>query len=111
VPGAYGVSGFINCTKGSGEDAVLARNFLLGLKQNRYSLLITNNNIQTAQLITSVGGPDQNYQPLGVSGLNPFRYHVPGTNNPNSYDLWVDLVIGGKTNRISNWSKTYQIIP
>lgn len=26
------------------------------------------------------------------------------TNNPGAYDLWVDLVISGKTNRISNWS-------
>ena len=32
------------------------------------------------------------------------------TNNPASYDLWVDLVIGGKTNRISNWSKQPQIL-
>ncbi|EEF59220.1 type II secretion system protein [Pedosphaera parvula] len=24
--------------------------------------------------------------------------------NPNTYDLWIDVIIGGKTNRISNWS-------
>jgi prepilin-type N-terminal cleavage/methylation domain-containing protein len=24
--------------------------------------------------------------------------------NPSTYDLWIDVVIGGKTNRISNWS-------
>jgi hypothetical protein len=43
--------------------------------------------------------------------VNPFSYNsVNPTHNPNSYDLWVDLVIGGKTNRISNWSKQYQII-
>lgn len=27
------------------------------------------------------------------------------TNNPGSYDLWMDLVLGGKTNRISNWGR------
>lgn len=26
------------------------------------------------------------------------------TNNANSYDLWMDIVYGGTTNRISNWS-------
>jgi prepilin-type N-terminal cleavage/methylation domain-containing protein len=27
------------------------------------------------------------------------------TNNPASFDLWVDLKVGSKTNRISNWSR------
>ncbi len=36
--------------------------------------------------------------------LNPFRYIYPGTNNPTSYDLWIDLRISGKTNLICNWS-------
>ncbi|HEU5124485.1 MAG TPA: type II secretion system protein [Verrucomicrobiae bacterium] len=35
-----------------------------------------------------------------------WRYNSSNpTNNPGSYDLWVDLVFGGKTNRISNWSR------
>jgi hypothetical protein len=30
----------------------------------------------------------------------------PGTNNPKSYDLWVQLVIKpGTTNLICNWTK------
>jgi prepilin-type N-terminal cleavage/methylation domain-containing protein len=38
-------------------------------------------------------------------GLNPWRYvSTHPTNNSSSYDLWVDLVIKGKTNRICNWS-------
>jgi hypothetical protein len=42
-------------------------------------------------------------------GLNPWRYVSSGpTNNPGSYDLWVDLYIGGKTYRLSNWSKEAQ---
>ena len=62
-----------------------------------------------ALLLGAVGGPDINYQPLNASGLNPWRYVSPGTNNPTSYDLWIQLVIGGKTNLICNWSKEVQI--
>ena len=102
---AYGVGGFINCSKSGGEDAPAARNFLVGLSPRLIYYPVTNNGIPTTMLVTSVGGPDQSYQPLNAPGLNPFRYANPGTNNPNSYDLWVDLQINGKINRINNWSR------
>ena len=38
---------------------------------------------------------------------NPWSY-ARGTNavhNPDSFDLWVDVVIGDQTNRIGNWKK------
>jgi prepilin-type N-terminal cleavage/methylation domain-containing protein len=108
----FGVSGFINCSKlGGGEDAPAARDFLPGLTPNRIGLGITNL-IDTAHpvalLLAAVGGPDQNYRPLGGSGINPWRYVSPGVNNPSSYDLWVQLVISGRTNLICNWSKSVQ---
>ena len=106
---AYGIGGIINCTKGSGEDAVLAKNFLPDLKPNRIFYPITNNTVPTTVLITSVRGPDVTYQPLGVSDVNPFRYLYPGVNNPNSYDLWIKLVISGKTYLVCNWSRQVQI--
>lgn len=113
VKTAYGVDGFINCSRGSGEDAETARNFIANLRPNQFELrfkgFITNNLVGTTMLLTSIGGPDDNYKPLSASGLNPFRYVYPGTNNPASYDLWVQLVIGGKTNLICNWSKQVQI--
>ena len=109
MPAAYGVNGFVNCTKGSGEDAVMAKNFLPDLKPNRIFYPITNNTVPTTVLITSVRGPDVTYQPLGVSDVNPFRYRYPGVNNPNSYDLWIKLVISGQTNLICNWSRQVQI--
>ena len=38
--------------------------------------------------------------------INPYRYNSSSpTNNPRSYDLWIDVLIGGKINRISNWSE------
>jgi hypothetical protein len=103
---AYGVAGIINCTKGSAEDKVDAVNFLTGLKIKTNDA-VTNNLKRTTVILTSVGGPDDNYtpQPLNASGLNPFRYNSTNpTNSPNSFDLWVDLVISGKTYRINNWS-------
>ena len=43
--------------------------------------------------------------------VNTIRYVSSNpTNNPNSYDLWVDVLIGGKTNRISNWNKDSEIV-
>jgi prepilin-type N-terminal cleavage/methylation domain-containing protein len=107
-----GVSGFINSTKpGTGEDAPPARNFLPGLTPNRIGVGITNGADATnpvALLLAAVGGPDPGYQPLGP-GLNPWRYVSPGINNPNSYDLWVQLVISGRTNLICNWNKNVQL--
>ncbi len=106
---AFGVSGFINCSKpGSGEDAPAAKNFLPDLKSKQIGPSITNNNIATTLLLGSVGGPDLNYQPLGASSVNPWRYVCPGTNNPNSYDLWIQLKISGTTNLVCNWSRQVQ---
>ena len=110
VPVAFpGVNGFINCTKGSGDDAHSARNFLPGLKSKQIGSNIANNNVPVTLLLGSVGGPDVNYQPFGVPDENPWLYACPGTNNPNSYDLWIKLVISGKTNLICNWSEQVQV--
>jgi hypothetical protein len=38
--------------------------------------------------------------------INPWRYNSSNpTNSPGAYDLWVDVLIAGKTNRISNWRR------
>ena len=106
--GVFGVGGFINCTKGSGEDAVLAQNFLPGLRQNRIGTIgpIATG---TKVLITSVRGPDDDSAPLYSANVNPFRYLYPGVHNPATYDLWIQLVISGKTNLICNWNRQVQI--
>jgi len=104
-PGSFGLGGYINCTKAIGEDAVQAKNFIPGLKQNR----IGTNVAGVKVLITSVRGPDDDYAPLNVANVNPFRYLYPGTHNPTAYDLWIQLVISGKTNLICNWNRQVQI--
>jgi prepilin-type N-terminal cleavage/methylation domain-containing protein len=105
----FHVGGVMNCCKNAGEEVTQAKSFLY-LKPNQIgSLPITNSfggyavNLQ----VTSVGGPDAAYQPMGFPGLNPFRYLAPrpANNNANGYDLWIQLVIGGKTNLVSNWSQ------
>ena len=102
---AFDVGGVVNCSQGGGEDAASAKNFLSGLSSKQLNYYVTNNGVQTTMIVTSVGGPDDKYQPLNASGLNPFRYVYPGVNNPNGYDLWVQLVIKGQTNLICNWSR------
>lgn len=38
--------------------------------------------------------------------LNPWHYvSSHPTHNTGSYDLWVDLAVGGKTYQVNNWSK------
>ncbi|HVU08761.1 MAG TPA: type II secretion system protein [Verrucomicrobiae bacterium] len=109
------ISGFINCNRANeDESARPAKNFLPELKSNQLGW-VTNppspgGTTPVAVLLTSVGGPDASYKPLGAQDLNPWRYnsHSP-TNNPGAYDLWVQLVIGGKTNLICNWRKQVQI--
>jgi len=100
-PSTFNVGGVINYTKpGADTESVKARSFLSSLKQNRIG---TVNGVNV--LVTSAAGPDVNYMPLGVQNVNPFRYAYPGTNNPASYDLWVQLQYKGKTYLICNWSK------
>jgi prepilin-type N-terminal cleavage/methylation domain-containing protein len=114
VPLAFpGIGGFINCTKaGAGEDSPAARNFLPDLKPNQIARYCTNynNTFGVTLIIGSVGGPDPTYKPLNQQDLNPWRYNSSSpTNNPGSYDLWIQLSIGGKTNLICNWTKQVQI--
>jgi prepilin-type N-terminal cleavage/methylation domain-containing protein len=111
----FGVSGFMNCSKpGSAEDAHVAQNFLPGLKPNQISPSYTNSTDTHPFkiLVTSVGGPDLSYHPLGAGavGINPWRYNSSNpTNNPGAYDLWIQLSIGGKTNLVCNWNKQAQL--
>jgi len=103
------VSGFVNCSKPNADESTpQARNFLPDLKPNQIAENVTNNNVRVTLLVGSAGGPDRTY-PWGVPDLNPWRYVSQGTNNPGSYDLWIQLSIGGQTNLICNWNKQVQI--
>jgi len=107
---AFGISGFVNCSKqGAGsEDSAAAKNFIHELKPGQTKTLPVGATSVTL-FVTSVRGPDADYLPVGQQDINPWRYRNPGVNNPNSYDLWVQLKISGKTNLVCNWSKQVQI--
>ncbi len=54
--------------------------------------------------VVPVEGPN----PFTVGGapVNVWRYNSSNpTNNPNSYDLWAEILIKGKTNIIGNWKE------
>jgi prepilin-type N-terminal cleavage/methylation domain-containing protein len=109
VPIAFpGVAGFVNCSKpGAGEESPAGRKFISGLRPNE-TANYTANGVPITILIGSAGGPDPSYQPLGQTDVNPWRYRYPGVNNPNGYDLWMQLSFFEKTYLICNWSKTVQ---
>jgi len=99
-----GVNGIVNCSKSGGEDAILAKNFISVLSPRQTAAY---NGIKL--LIGSVGGPDPNYTPLPGFSSNPWRYIAQGTNNPGTYDLWIQLTISGKKYLVCNWNKAVQL--
>jgi prepilin-type N-terminal cleavage/methylation domain-containing protein len=111
VAAAFGISGFMNCTKpGAGEETRAAQTFLPDLKPNQ-TATVNVGGVAITNLVSSVGGPLPAYQPMGIPGVNPWRYNSSSpTNNPGAYDLWVQIVIQpGQTNLICNWKKQPQI--
>lgn len=112
VSGKPAVRGFVNCTRAaSADDAPAARSFLTQLKPAQYGETAPGSGIRL--LACSVRWPETHpFQPvLGNPGLNPWRYVSSNpTNNPGAFDLWVDIFIGGRINRISNWSQQPQIV-
>lgn len=110
VQPVFGVGGFVNCTKGGGDESTPAVKFLQGLKPGQFAELTPGFRLLTC----SVGWPvERTDAPLaGFAGVNPWRYvSTNPTNNQGGFDLWVDIFVGGKTNRISNWTKQPQINP
>lgn len=108
LPAVFGpnVTGFLNCARTGGDEAVNAVSFLKGLKPGQF-LAITNGTsaVPVCNLLgASLDGPLIYRNAVGAK-LNPWRYNSSSpTNNPNSFDLWIDVAAGGKTNRICNWS-------
>lgn len=101
--GAGNVTGFINVTRGSDDELKAAKNFLPGLRPAQYLEAFTNA-VSAVVLGTKEKGPVMLSDASGQNTINPWRYlSTSATNSSGGYDLWVDVLINGKTNRFSNW--------
>jgi prepilin-type N-terminal cleavage/methylation domain-containing protein len=114
---AFDVSGFMNCSRtgASQEDAVQAQSFLPELKPGQIANVTVGDGL--ISVLCTAANSDPNYQPIpgAVTGTgraaNPWRYLYPGVHNPTSYDLWIQIFIGGKTNLICNWKTDPEVNP
>jgi len=91
-----GIAGLANASGGNkGDDDFTAENFLSNIKSAQFT------NVSGIQVFNvPVKGGDG-------SALNPWRYDSSRpVHNPDSYDLWAEFLIGGKTNVICNWSES-----
>ncbi len=97
VQAAFGLSGLVNAATEQGESTSFGRT------------------IQAADLINvtlpGLGAPIKLLR-VPVQGTPPYGFtntwhynSVQPQHNPNSYDLWAELLIGGKTNIIGNWKR------
>jgi hypothetical protein len=107
----FGMDGFINT---SGDTNSPARNFYEGLKASQYLNVGSGNNQYTVLGVPVSGTIELSPSTAGIGidhYINPWHYNYSHpTNNTGSYDLWMDVKYGGKTNRISNWSKDPQVL-
>jgi prepilin-type N-terminal cleavage/methylation domain len=99
VASTFNVGGFVNTTQDPVENPVFSFNF----SPDKYATIM--NNTAITLLVCPVDGP--NMITSGSKLINPWNYNSSNpTNNPDSFDLWIDLIGRGKTNRICNWSTT-----
>jgi hypothetical protein len=62
--------------------------------------------VKVGQVITNYpGGAGLQFLGCSVDDNLIWRYNSSSpTNNTQSFDLWVDLIVGGKTNVVGNWA-------
>jgi prepilin-type N-terminal cleavage/methylation domain-containing protein len=103
----FGITGFANTSTRahSDDEGAAASTFINNLTPNQIGLVdpaLPNVKI----LVCSVVWPGDKAPIMAKNPtMNPFQYNSSHpTNNTGSYDLWVDIVLKGKTNRVCNWS-------
>lgn len=114
IPTFFGntaIQGFVNVSSGAGDEVRKSKNCLVGIKPAQY--LAIQNGGQTATILgVNAKGPLMLADGTGKD-INPIRYDASSTNRHNlkGFDLWVDILMDGKTNRLSNWSDKSEIVP
>jgi type II secretory pathway pseudopilin PulG len=100
---------FMNCAlPGQGNDeAASARSFVKGLKSTQFMAVTTP--VTSTVLGLGIDGPGM--FSAGGPAITPWCYNSSSPRyNSKSFDLWVDITLAGKTNRICNWSDKALII-
>ncbi len=101
------ISGFMNVSKG-GEEGAVAQNYLKNLKPGQVSELKNTGSDVVRVLAGPVPWPDNNpYHPINANNptINPWSYNSSNPRfNHGTFDLWIDIIINGQTNRVCNWS-------
>ena len=115
----FNSDGFVNATLSppDPDGPKNARNFLPTLKASQVKKISATDNIEILAVPVDWPGSDPN-PPLKafvsdavVRRVNPWRYVSSSpTNNPAGFDLWAEIVVGGKTLRISNWEQDPVVI-
>jgi prepilin-type N-terminal cleavage/methylation domain-containing protein len=98
------IAGFANCSRaGRGDEAVGGIAFVDKLKPSQFLSCQIPPSVMWTVLGSSIEGPLE-YQDHGIK-INPWRYNSSSpVHNAKTYDLWIDVTVGDKTNRICNWN-------
>ena len=114
-----GKAGFMNTMRDkAGDEGIIAENFMKNGIPSSQIVTVNSKGQQVKILAGTVrwpaGQPGEllaNQPATGAESYNPIRYvSTNPTNNPTSYDLWIDIIVDKKTNRFCNWSEKY-IVP
>ncbi len=93
----FNTQGFAN----SSTDKAEVKSFISNLKPTQYAEISSSPDVEV--LTVPVEGPND----IVLSGgkkINTWRYNSSNpTHNPESYDLWAEILIGGKPVIIGNW--------
>ena len=94
----FATDGFANSSPERSE----VKNYFPGLRSTQYGEVSSSPDVEL--LIVPVEGPNDIIN--GDKKLNPWRYNASNpTHNPDTFDLWAEIVIGGQTNIIGNWKE------
>jgi prepilin-type N-terminal cleavage/methylation domain-containing protein len=100
VSSIFSVSGFVNAS----PDPTQVQNFLRSTAKTARTAEVPTGGVNVTMFGVNVPGPTQ-LRLANSSTISPWYYNSANpTNNPDSYDLWMDVYFSAKTNRISNWS-------
>ena len=93
---AFNATGFVNANASGGADD--AKNFHPVLKANQQVRDMPVNNKTVKLLGVATKGPNGDFCVWNYNSSTP-------AHNPNSFDLWVEVLLSGKTNTFGNWKK------